>query len=106
MVRPRFSLARYLSVNMILDGVCYLQVAVSLAPGVVQDSVLATQTNKIHRISKRVTDRSWRICHGTHRHAVGQSTPASSHTVAVGGEQQHVGLLVTAAAHLEDGSRF
>jgi hypothetical protein len=49
------------------------------------------------------------ICHGTQlltgMWQVGQSPLASSLTVAVGVEQQHVGLLVTAAAHLEDGSK-
>jgi hypothetical protein len=49
------------------------------------------------------------ICHGTQlltgMRQVGQSPLASSHTVAVGGEQQHVRLLVTAAAHQEGGSR-
>jgi hypothetical protein len=46
--------------------------------------------------------------HGTHRCAAGRSAVPPFHhiiTVVVGGEKQHVGLLVTVAAHLEDASR-
>jgi hypothetical protein len=59
---------------------------------------LATHKKNPQHQKERVTDRSWRICHGTHQCAAGPSAVLvvlGIIAVAVRGEQQHVSLLVT-----------